>query len=105
MVMTAPSRMVIWEANDRTTKGVPACRERSDEGGGVGGVRFCVARWDRFALAVIARRDGSCGSRGARRGSERRWASDATHSWVAVAVAVRRWVRLRRSSVRRGGRR
>jgi hypothetical protein len=24
MVMTAPSKMVMWEANDRTTKGVAA---------------------------------------------------------------------------------
>ena len=84
MVMTAPSKMVIGEANDRTTKGVRRCRERlAMKGGRVGGVWLCVARCDRFAFAGdrsprwwpgFARRAG---------GREPWRASDATHSRVA----------------------
>jgi hypothetical protein len=45
MVMTAPSRMVTWEANDRTTKGVPAVwGTAAMKGSRVGGVWLCVAR-------------------------------------------------------------
>ncbi len=45
MVMTSPSKMVIWEANDRTTEGVRAGLETAcNEGGRVGGVWVRVAR-------------------------------------------------------------
>lgn len=45
MVMAAPSRMVIGEANDRTTKGVPAVSGTAAmKAAGVGGVWVCVAR-------------------------------------------------------------
>ena len=45
MVMTAPSKMVMWEANDRTTKGVRAGLERlALKAAGSGGVRLCVTR-------------------------------------------------------------
>jgi hypothetical protein len=45
MVMTAPSKMVMWEANDRTTKGVPAASGTAAmKAAGVGACRLCVAR-------------------------------------------------------------
>jgi hypothetical protein len=44
--MTSPSRMVIWGVNDRTTKGLAM------KVAGFGGVWLCVARLDRFAVAV-----------------------------------------------------
>ena len=46
MVMMASSRMVIGEANDRTTEGLG--EERRSEGGRVGGVAWCVSRCDRL---------------------------------------------------------
>jgi hypothetical protein len=70
------------------------------KGGRVGGVWLCVARLDRFALAVIARHEGRRGC--ARRVVARAWlASDATHSRVVVGW-VRRRVLARRSRARVG---
>jgi hypothetical protein len=58
---------------------------------------LCVARLDRFALAVISRHEGC-----ARRVVARAWlASDATHSRVVVGW-VRRRVLARRSRARVG---
>ena len=43
--MKAPSRMVIGEANDRTTKGVPAgWGTAAMKAVGLGGLWLCVAR-------------------------------------------------------------
>ena len=45
MVMTAPSKMVIWVMNDRTTKGVAAVWGTArDEGSQGRGACVCVAR-------------------------------------------------------------
>jgi len=45
MVMTAPSKMVIREANDRTTKGVPVVSGTAAvKEAGSGAMWLCVAR-------------------------------------------------------------
>jgi hypothetical protein len=60
MVVSAPSGMVIGEANDRTTEVVPAGLERLALKGALGReARGCVSRvCDRFAVAGIARHEG-----------------------------------------------
>ena len=56
MVMTAPSRMVIWEANDRTTEGVRAgCEGLAMRAAGSGGV-WCASRVVTASLSLVIAR-------------------------------------------------
>src|SRR5208283_2572986 len=67
MVMTAPSKMVIGEANDRTTKGWPGgVGNGGDEGGGGRGVCGGASRVETASLSLlIARQAGGRRSWGA----------------------------------------
>jgi hypothetical protein len=74
--MTAPSKMVIGEANDRTTEGVSAVSGTAAmKAAGSGGVWLCVARFVTASLSlVIARRERGRGF--ARRAGGRAWAGE-----------------------------
>jgi|SRR5450631_2060415 hypothetical protein len=95
MVMTPPSRMVIGEANDRTTEGVRAVSGTAATKGGPGpGGRGGASRVVTASLSLLIARHGRRpGVREACRVVEAGRASDSTHSRVAVAGSGAGWRR------------
>jgi len=105
--MAAPSRTVIWVANDRTTKGCWAASGTTCDEGGRVGARGCASRVVTASLSLlIARHEGGPRPRDVPEPDARATASDATHSRVQVAAHSEpgriAWAAVQQASERHG---